>query len=184
LETFGNRQTQTSRPDRTGPKEDDISRRHPWQIHPARRSGNLSKQLDLLIPTRGEGGRPKAGRVEASFLTRNRRTRLICPSCQCAADFFGCDAGQITGIFRASPARTRGVSRSSRTLSGRCGGRNSAQDECACRGRRSRVVLTPRRWRQAGRDACAWWPATVTKSPITGESTKETVKTIARGMPG
>jgi hypothetical protein len=26
-------------------------------------------------------------------------------------------------------------------------------------------------------------PATVTKSPITGESTKETVKTIAQGMP-
>ena len=27
-------------------------------------------------------------------------------------------------------------------------------------------------------------PTTVTKSPITGESTKETVKTIAWGMPG
>jgi len=27
-------------------------------------------------------------------------------------------------------------------------------------------------------------PATVTKSPVTGESAEETVKTIARGMPG
>ena len=27
-------------------------------------------------------------------------------------------------------------------------------------------------------------PATVTNKPVTGESTKETVKTIARGMPG
>src|SRR5437879_12331986 len=62
----------------------------------------------------------------------------------------------------------------------------------ACRGRRSRVVLTPRRWRQVGGGFCESNrvrqnlnpPATVTTKPITGESTKETVKTIARGMPG
>jgi hypothetical protein len=50
----------------------------------------------------------------------------------------------------------------------------------AC-GRRSRVVLTPRRWRQVGGAICRRrWQ----KSPVTGEITKETVKTIARGMPG
>ena len=47
--------------------------------------------------------------------------------------------------------------------------------------RRSRVVLTPRRWRQVGG---ATPPMTVTTKPVTEESTKETVKTIAQGMPG
>ena len=49
-------------------------------------------------------------------------------------------------------------------------------------GRRSRVVLTPRRWRQVlwRYSARRRWQ----KSPVAGESTKETVKTIARGMPG
>jgi hypothetical protein len=42
----------------------------------------------------------------------------------------------------------RGGSRSSRTLGTGCGGRGRALDEtCGC-GRLSRVVLTPRRWRQ------------------------------------
>src|SRR6202795_333839 len=49
-------------------------------------------------------------------------------------------------------------------------------------GRRSRVVLTPRRWRQVSRKVSAKrrWQT----SPVAGESAKETVKTIARGMPG
>jgi len=44
------------------------------------------------------------------------------------------------------------------------------------------MVLTPRRWRSSLAEVIP--QMTVTKSPITGESTKETVKTIARGMPG
>jgi len=51
----------------------------------------------------------------------------------------------------------------------------------ARRGRRSRVVLTPRRWRQVcAKERRRRWQ----KSPVTGESTKETVKTIAQGRPG
>src|SRR5450755_1116068 len=50
-------------------------------------------------------------------------------------------------------------------------------------GRRSRVVLTPRRWRQVLKKQASWGRRWQT-SPVTGESTKETVKTIARGMPG
>src|SRR3984957_13345403 len=50
-------------------------------------------------------------------------------------------------------------------------------------GRRSRVVLMPRRWHQPADDADAsrrgWWQ----ESPITRESTKEAVKTIAQGRP-
>jgi hypothetical protein len=47
----------------------------------------------------------------------------------------------------------------------------------AARGRRSRVVLTPRCWRQLATMRCiarGWWQ----KSPVTKESAKETVKTI------
>jgi hypothetical protein len=53
------------------------------------------------------------------------------------------------------------------------------QDERAGSGRRSRVVLTPRRWRQAPGS----WERRWQESPVTGESAEETVKTIARGMP-
>ena len=49
-------------------------------------------------------------------------------------------------------------------------------------GRRSRVVLTPRRWRQVSRRYLRGDGGK--KARLTGESTKETVKTIARGMPG
>jgi len=47
------------------------------------------------------------------------------------------------------PSRThkRGVSRSSRTLGAGCDGRGVSADERQCRGRRSRMVLAPRRWR-------------------------------------
>jgi hypothetical protein len=43
----------------------------------------------------------------------------------------------------------RGGSRSSRTLGAGCGGHERALDETCGRGRRSRVVLTPRRWRSS-----------------------------------
>jgi hypothetical protein len=44
------------------------------------------------------------------------------------------------------------------------------------------VVLTPRRWRQVGGNNFRrrWWQT----SPVTKESAKETVKTIAQGRPG
>jgi hypothetical protein len=58
-----------------------------------------------------------------------------------------------------------------------------SEDERRWRGRRSRVVLTPRRWRSSGDNACAlrlrWWQT----SPVTRESAKEAVKTIAQGRP-
>jgi hypothetical protein len=60
--------------------------------------------------------------------------------------------------------------------------RRRALTNGAIRGRRSRVVLTPRRWRQVSRNdprERRWQ-----KSPVTGESAKEPVKTIAQGMPG
>ena len=56
-----------------------------------------------------------------------------------------------------------------------------AADERAACGRRSRVVLTPRRWRQVGgATRRRRWQT----SPVTGESSKETVNTIAQGNAG
>jgi hypothetical protein len=68
-----------------------------------------------------------------------------------------------------------------------------AQTNGACRGRRSRVVLTPRRWRQVSRRCNPPNRAVMRhnprrrrwqKSPVTGESAKEAVKTIAQGKLG
>ena len=69
---------------------------------------------------------------------------------------------QISSILPPSRAHKRGASRSSRTLGAGCGGRGSAFDERHRRGRRSRVVLTPRRWRSSRQLTL---PATVTKKP-------------------
>jgi hypothetical protein len=80
---------------------------------------------------------------------------------------------QISSIWSPFRAHKRGASRSSRTLGAGCGGRGSAPDERHGRGRRSRVVLTPRRWRQVGGKISRrrWWQ----ESPVTKESAKETV---------
>ena len=84
------------------------------------------------------------------------------------------------------PSRpTRGAARDRHGRGTGCGGRGRCQktNDMAC-GRRSRVVLTPRRWRQVGDDASAsrrrWWQT----SPVTRESAEETVKTIAQGNAG
>jgi hypothetical protein len=54
-------------------------------------------------------------------------------------------------ISRRPVLTKRGASRSSRTLGAGCDGREGAVDEQRQSGRRSRVVLTPRRWRQVVR---------------------------------
>jgi hypothetical protein len=58
-----------------------------------------------------------------------------------------------------------------------------ARDEGACRGRRSRGVLIPRRWYQALKKLTLLRGDGGNKARLSGETTKETVKTIARGMP-
>jgi hypothetical protein len=86
-----------------------------------------------------------------------------------------------TVVFRFSPASSEG--RFAIVTDAGCGMRWTlcAGDEQCGSGRRSRVVLTPRRWRQVGGAIHRrWWQ----QSPVTKESAKETVKTIARGMPG
>jgi hypothetical protein len=56
---------------------------------------------------------------------------------------------QITSIFFAIPPHSRGVSRSSRTRGGMRWTRAALLTRAASCGRRSRVVLTPRRWRSS-----------------------------------
>src|SRR3982074_1831206 len=81
---------------------------------------------------------------------------------------------------------------------GRAGWRKACErftkraDERCCSVRRSRVVLTPRRWRQVrgvksaqpGLDKNISAERRWQNSPVTGESSKETVKTIACGNAG
>jgi hypothetical protein len=94
--------------------------------------------------------------------------------------------GQIISTSSSRPASSQKGRLAIVTKRGAgCGGRlRCSRTKGACGGRRSRVVLTPRRWRQVGDNACALRLRRWQTSPVTGESAKETVKTIARGMPG
>jgi hypothetical protein len=121
---------------------------------------------------------PAELRATANLLSRVRLIWLVQSHLQ---KYFCSPRTQITPISAAIPPHLRGVSRSSRTLGAGCDGREDAADEQRMRGRRSRVVLTPRRWRQAGGVIRRRrWQT----SPVTEESTKETVKTIACGNAG
>jgi hypothetical protein len=85
------------------------------------------------------------------------------------------------------PSRThkRGVSRSSRTLgAGMRWTRQRQETNDVVRGRRSRVVLTPRRWRQVGDDAShhAGDGGKQARSP--GRARRKPLKPSRREMPG
>jgi hypothetical protein len=129
-----------------------------------------------LIDALGEANLPsEAGialRQNANF---SWQIKMICPVQSYFQKYFLSRLTQITSEL--TPSRpTKGAYRDRHGRGMGCGGRWCAADEQHWRGRRSRVVLTPRRWRQVG----GKFPlATVTTSPITEESPKETVKTIA-----
>jgi len=96
-----------------------------------------------------------------------------------------CDVGQITGSFpRVSCPPEGRFAIVTKRGAGDAVDAKAPKDERRLCGRRSRGVLISRRWYQPADDAEAsrrgWWQ----ESPITRETTKETVKTIARGMPG
>jgi hypothetical protein len=109
------------------------------------------------------------------FQTRSTRFYLSSPPPQ---KYFPSRFAKITSITRASRP-TRGAFRDRHgrwvrdAVDAAC-----ADDERAWRGRRSRVVLTPRRWRQVGRDASRILASDGgNKARLTRKSTKETVKT-------
>jgi hypothetical protein len=81
----------------------------------------------------------------------------------------------------AVPHSSGGAYASSRTLGAGCDGRSSAADECCCFGRRNRVVLTPRRWRQVLLRRFSG--ATVAIKPGTPGRSRISRNTIVQGMP-
>ena len=86
-------------------------------------------------------------------------------------------------ILEARPSRARsgGADASSRTWSAGCDGRRLCRpaSDAMC-GRRSRVVLAPRRWRQVGGGDP---PTMVTRKPDHQREHEATRKPIAQGMP-
>ena len=93
-----------------------------------------------------------------------------------------CRKPQIRTIIPTSRLMQRGASRSSRTLSAGCDGRDIAADECWYRVRRNRAVLAPRRWRQVGDDASHHADDGGKKARSPGRP-RISRKTIAQGRP-
>jgi len=122
----------------------------------------------------------------------DEKSRVICPTgkslrlppCSMSIPFFKNIPLNPSGksVLRLAPSCPgRGALRTSPTWGGMRWTQAALKTRaCAC-GRRSRVVLTPRRRRQACGGNCAGDGDKQARSP---GSTKETVKTIARGMPG
>ena len=79
-----------------------------------------------------------------------KQFKLICPVQSFPQKYFCFLPRQITGVFRASRALRRGVSRSSRTLGAGCGGRGSVVARGGCRaGSDGPVSIAPARRRTA-----------------------------------
>ena len=91
-------------------------------------------------------------------------------------------SGKSPIALRASRARSRGAFRDRHERWARDAmDAGASPDERRQRGRRSRVVLMPRRWHQVGGAIRQrWWQ----ESPITRESAKEAVKTNRAGKAG
>jgi len=97
---------------------------------------------------------------------------LICCSASASSDLrkWTWRRRQITGLY-GHPAPQEGRFANVTDVGAGCGGRGCFRRESADvwspRVRRSRVVLTPRRWRQVCWAICGWrWQT----SPVTGES--------------
>jgi hypothetical protein len=89
---------------------------------------------------------------------------------------------QITSISLAVSPHMRGVSRSSRTRGGMRWTRMALLTRAPFRGRRSRVVLTPRRWRQVGGGNSAGDGDKKARSP--GRVRRKPLKPLACGNAG
>jgi hypothetical protein len=106
----------------------------------------------------------KALRAKTDFLNA---FNVIWPVQSPSSKIFGFAATPNQIYIRRRPAPLRGAFRERHGRGAGCGGRDGALDGRCQRGRRRRVVLTPRCWRQVG----GFPLATVARKPITGEST-------------
>ena len=118
-------------------------------------------------------------RVNSKLL---RRFKLIWVVQSPSKKYFAFAVGQINSTDSRVLTHKRGASRSSRTLGAGCDGRGNSQDE----------RCYPRTAKPCGPDAptlaSSWQAMTCRrrwqKSPVTGESAEETVKTIVQGRSG
>src|SRR5882724_736739 len=110
-----------------------------------------------------------------AILAQPRRAvgRFSCPALLAKIFRFTLTPNQF--YIHRRPGPQRGVSRSSQTLGRDAVDAAARLTSDAASGRRSRVVLTPRRWCQAGGSNSAGDGGKRARSP---ESTKETVKPL------
>jgi hypothetical protein len=122
-----------------------------------------------------------AGKAERTM--DGMKERAICPSCQSVAtDVVDLDP-KSKPECALSRAHQRGVSRSSRTLARDAVDASGAFDESADCGRRSRVVLTPRRWRSSSaQETVPDDGDKQARSP--GRARRKPLKPLRAGMPG
>jgi hypothetical protein len=99
-----------------------------------------------------------------------------------AQKYFPSRLTQITFTIRAIPSHLRGVSRSSRTRGGMRWTRAALLTRAPACGRRSRVVLTPRRWRQIGGSNSVSDGDNKARSPR--RARRKPLKPLRAGMPG
>jgi hypothetical protein len=111
-----------------------------------------------------------------------KRINLICPVQPHCQKYSPSPLTQITSISPAVPPHMRGVSRSSRTRGGMRWTRMVLLTRAPVRGRRSRVVLTPRRWRQVGGSNSAGDGDKQARSP--GRARRKPLKPLACGNAG
>ncbi len=112
-----------------------------------------------------------------------KSTHLAVTSCPVPpAKIFHSRFTQITFTIRPVPPHMRGGSRSSRTRGGMRWTRTTLLTRaCAC-GRRSRVVLMPRRWHQVGGGNSVNDGGKKARSP--GRARRKPLKPLRAGMPG
>jgi len=101
----------------------------------------------------------------------------ICPSCQSVA-IGSVDLDPKSKPKSAYPVPIRGALRGRHERGTGCGGRGGVADERHSSGRRSRVVLTPRRWRQVSRKCPRGDGDNKARSP--GRSRRKPLKPLRR----
>ena len=136
----------------------------------------LAKRPDIELHGRRRPAHPrrrpaKSLRQKPNFSSPINADSTVHPF---AKKYFALPVGQIISTTSRRPVPVRGALRGRHDLLARDAmDATVSQDGRHGGGRRSRVVLTSRRWRQVGRSICRrWWQ----ESPITRESTKEAAK--------
>ena len=124
---------------------------------------------------------PSPPPFQTRFSFRSPESDLLCLSSPAVKNIFVRTRPKSLHIFYR-PAPHRGVSRSSRTRSGMRWTRAALLTRAQARGRRSRVVLTPRRWRQVGGGSSAGDGDNKARSP--GRARRKPLKPLRAGMPG